>query len=34
MRFAWDDCQKYTRDFYFPGYIKKMVPFLMNYILP
>lgn len=32
MRFAWDDCQKYTRDFYFPRYIKKIVPFLMNYI--
>jgi glycosyltransferase involved in cell wall biosynthesis len=32
MRFAWDDCQKYTSDFYFPAYIKKIVPFLMNYI--
>jgi glycosyltransferase involved in cell wall biosynthesis len=32
MRFAWDDCQKYTQDFYFPGYIKKIVPYLMNYI--
>ncbi len=32
MRYAWDDCQKYTDDFYFPALIKKMVPFAMNYI--
>ncbi|EKE20220.1 MAG: hypothetical protein ACD_8C00038G0006 [uncultured bacterium] len=32
MRYAWDDCQKYTRDFYFPRIIKKMIPFAMNYI--
>jgi glycosyltransferase involved in cell wall biosynthesis len=32
MRFAWDDCQKYTSDFYFPNLIKKAVPFFMNYI--
>ncbi|MDQ1284271.1 MAG: hypothetical protein QG620_619 [Patescibacteria group bacterium] len=32
MRFAWDDCQKYTQDFYFPGFIKRIVPFFMNYI--
>lgn len=32
MRYAWDDCQKYTQDFYFPDFIKKMVPFFMNYI--
>ena len=32
MRFAWDDCQKYNRDFYFPSWIKKLVPFAMNYI--
>jgi glycosyltransferase involved in cell wall biosynthesis len=32
MRFAWDDCQKYNRDFYFPSFIKKIVPFFMNYI--
>ncbi|EKE18903.1 MAG: hypothetical protein ACD_9C00201G0001 [uncultured bacterium] len=32
MRYAWDDCQKYTRDFYFPRYIKKLIPFAMNYI--
>lgn len=32
MRYAWDDCQKYTQDFYFPSIIKKIVPFFMNYI--
>ncbi|NTW27414.1 MAG: glycosyltransferase family 4 protein [Candidatus Moranbacteria bacterium] len=32
MRYAWDDCQKYTRDFYFPTLIKKLIPFAMNYI--
>lgn len=32
MRFAWDDCQKYNHDFYFPLYIKRLVPFAMNYI--
>lgn len=32
MRYAWDDCQKYTSDFYFPRIVKKMVPFFMNYI--
>lgn len=32
MRYAWDDCQKYTSDFYFPSLIKKLVPFVMNYI--
>ncbi len=32
MRYAWDDCQKYTQDFYFPNFIKIIVPFFMNYI--
>lgn len=32
MRYAWDDCHKYTTDFYFPALIKKIVPFFMNYI--
>lgn len=32
MRYAWDDCQKYTADFGFPGLIKKIVPYFMNYI--
>jgi glycosyltransferase involved in cell wall biosynthesis len=32
MRYAWDDCQKYTQDFGFPKIIEKMVPFMMNAI--
>ena len=32
MRYAWDDCQKYTDDFGFPKFIKKTIPFFMNYI--
>ncbi len=32
MRYAWDDCHKYTTDFYFPSFIKKIVPLFMNYI--
>ncbi len=32
MRYAWDDCQKYTRDFYFPKPVKSLIPFAMNYI--
>jgi len=32
MRYAWDDCQKYTEDFGFPKIIKKLIPFAMNYI--
>lgn len=32
MRYAWDDCQHYTQEFGFPNWIKKIVPFLMNYI--
>jgi glycosyltransferase involved in cell wall biosynthesis len=32
MRYAWDDCQKYTQDFSFPKFVKKLVPFVMNYI--
>ncbi len=32
MRYAWDDCQKYTEDFNFPKFIKRMAPFFMNYI--
>lgn len=30
MRYAWDDCQKYTEDFGFPRLIRRIVPFLMN----
>jgi glycosyltransferase involved in cell wall biosynthesis len=32
MRYAWDDCQKYTSDFSFPKLVKALVPFPMNYI--
>ncbi len=32
MRYAWDDCQKYTHDFSFPSLIKKTIPLAMNYI--
>jgi glycosyltransferase involved in cell wall biosynthesis len=30
MRYAWDDCQKYTQDFGFPALVRKLVPFFMN----
>lgn len=30
MRYAWDDCQKYTQEFNFPSLIKRWVPFAMN----
>ncbi|MDD5083473.1 MAG: glycosyltransferase [Candidatus Moranbacteria bacterium] len=30
MRYAWDDCQKYTQDFGFPKFITRFVPFFMN----
>lgn len=30
MRYAWDDCQKYTSDFGFPKIVEKIVPFMMN----
>lgn len=30
MRYAWDDCQKYTQDFGFPALVKKLVPFFMS----
>ncbi|MBD3238321.1 MAG: glycosyltransferase [Candidatus Moranbacteria bacterium] len=33
MRYAWDDCHKYTREFHlYPKIIKKLVPVGMNYI--
>jgi glycosyltransferase involved in cell wall biosynthesis len=32
MRYAWDDCQKYAEDFNFPRFIKRFVPFIMNYV--
>ena len=30
MRYAWDDCQKYTLDFGFPKVVQWLVPFFMN----
>lgn len=30
MRYAWDDCQKYTEDFGFPRLVRRIIPFLMN----
>ncbi|MEI9966796.1 MAG: hypothetical protein WDN67_04150 [Candidatus Moraniibacteriota bacterium] len=30
MRYAWDDCQKYTTDFGLPSFVKRAVPFLMS----
>lgn len=30
MRYAWDDCQKYTQDFGFPSIVKRLVPFFMS----
>jgi glycosyltransferase involved in cell wall biosynthesis len=32
MRYAWDDCHKYTQEFYYPSFIKKIVPLGMNYV--
>ncbi|MBI3671388.1 glycosyltransferase [Candidatus Azambacteria bacterium] len=31
-RYAWDDSHKYIRDFPFPGFIKKFIPYFMTYI--
>lgn len=30
MRYAWDDCQKYTEDFGFPRFVSRAVPLFMN----
>ena len=30
MRYAWDDCQRYAREFPFPRFIKKSIPFIMS----
>ncbi len=32
MRYAWDDCHRYIREFGYPNMTKKLVPFFMNYI--
>lgn len=30
MRYAWDDCQRYTQEFHFPTLVKRSIPFVMN----
>ena len=32
MRYAWDDCHKYLREFKYSKLTKKFIPFAMNYI--
>ncbi|MFH1551278.1 MAG: glycosyltransferase [bacterium] len=32
IRYAWDDSHKYIDEFMYPGPIKKIIPFFMNYI--
>lgn len=32
MRYAWDDCHKYLREFKYSNFTKKLIPFAMNYI--
>jgi glycosyltransferase involved in cell wall biosynthesis len=32
MRYAWDDCHKYAREFYYPSWVKRAIPFGMNYV--
>ncbi|MFA6097254.1 MAG: glycosyltransferase [Candidatus Paceibacterota bacterium] len=32
MRYAWDDCHKYLREFKYSNLTKKLIPFAMNYI--
>lgn len=32
IRYAWDDSHKYIEEFGYPGPVKKVVPFFMNYI--
>jgi glycosyltransferase involved in cell wall biosynthesis len=32
IRYAWDDSHKYIEEFGYPGPIKKVIPFFMNYI--
>jgi len=31
-RYAWDDSHKYIEEFGLPGFIKRFIPFFMNYI--
>jgi len=32
IRYAWDDSHKYIEEFGYPGLVKKVIPFFMNYI--
>lgn len=32
LRYAWDDCHRFTEEFGFPRLIKKLIPFGVNYI--
>lgn len=32
LRYVWDDCHRYTQEFGMPAFIKKLVPFGVNYI--
>ena len=32
IRYAWDDSHKYIEEFGYPGPVKKIIPFFMNYI--
>ncbi len=32
MRFAWDDCHKAIKEFNYSRFLKKLIPFAMNYI--
>ncbi len=32
IRYAWDDSHKYIEEFGYPGPIKKIIPFFMNYV--
>lgn len=31
-RYIWDDCHKYARDFYYPSWVKRVIPFFLNYL--
>ena len=32
IRYAWDDSHKYIEEFGYPSFVKKVIPFFMNYI--
>lgn len=31
-RYLWDDCHKYTQEFYYAPFIKRIIPFFLNYL--